>query len=94
MPIEGLQLENRTCDCGCGGKWRAKPGSPNRYSSITHEPGHDATDIFRPAKKAGRPRKKKSDYNAETDELPPEPIEDLEPVSRYVDLPTDNAIDL
>lgn len=92
MPIEGLELENRTCDCGCGGKWRAMKGSPNRFSSVTHSPGHEPTDVFRP-KKAGRPRRKKSDYTAETDELPPEP-EEFEPVSRYVDLPTDTSVDV
>lgn len=94
MPIEGVELEKKTCECGCGGTWRAMSSSPNRYSSQTHEPGFEATDVYRPAKKAGRPKKKKSDYHAETDQLPPETEELDEPVSRFVDLPTDTAVDV
>lgn len=40
-----LELETRTCKCGCGNTFKVLPSSKNFYVGKTHEPGYSGPHV-------------------------------------------------
>lgn len=59
-----VELEKKTCPCGCGLTYRGLPGKPADYFSRAHDPRASGSPAEAP-RRAGRPRKNKAAYAPE-----------------------------
>ncbi len=78
----GMQMETRTCKCGCKATFRVMPASKQEYTSIDHMPIAEATQL-RARLFAGRPRRRRPRPEEEKrpsieDQDPFEPLEACE----------------